>query len=380
MPLNSTAISKTVAAIAIVIVLIVASISAYLLVSSNQIGSEHTTVTVGGANYNETLVDLAKAEGGSLTIYGVMDTSDWPTINNILLQSFPWMKVNYVGLDPGTIASKGLSDYQTGHVQADVFVDTLGPIIQLIQGGAVNPFNNYQEALVNISSSNRDPSNYWHPAFQLPIVLEYNTNKVTATQAAQLQSMTIEQVLNDSSWKGQIALDSPSLLNVAGTLFASLYYYDFHSNNASWTAWMQSVKANNPQWQASGGDVYTAVSTGSAAIGIGLLNDYLGGAAGAPVKLIWYSTTYGLPVASAMAKNAPQPYTAELFIQWLTSYDGQVALSLTGRQPYMSIVLHQYFGNVIPTNTTVISGGVFPGSTYYTNADSWAAYYSSTIH
>ncbi|MGI0079563.1 MAG: ABC transporter substrate-binding protein [Nitrososphaerales archaeon] len=387
------AISKAVIAIIVIAVLVIASVGAYELAIGNQtvtvtttVGGSGTitqtqtqTVTVNGANYNKTLVDLAKAEGGAITCYCVMDTSDWPKMNAVLQQSFPWMTMNYVGLAPGDIYTKGLTDFQTGHVQADVFVDTLGPVVQLIAGGAVNPYNNYQESLTNISSANRDPANMWHPAFNLPIILEYNTNLVTSSQAGNLSKMTIEHILTNSTWNGKIALDKPSTLNVAGTLFASLFNADFGGNNATWSTFLGQVKSNGIQWQASGGDVYTAVETGAAAIGIGLLNDYLGGPSGAPVKIIYYPTTYVLPVASAMAKNAPHPYTAELFLQWLSSYAGAVAFSLTGRTPYFGVVAQQYFGNTIPPGTSLVSGGVFTGSTYYTDANGWAGYYASVI-
>ncbi len=335
-----------------------------------------TTVTATGSsggtssgNFNQTLVDLAKAEGGSVTVYGVMDTTDWPTMNKVLQQSFPWMNVNYVGLDPGSIATRGITEFQAGHVQADVFYDTLGPITQLIQAGAVNPYNDYIEHMMNYSTI--DPQNNWHNGFGLPIVVEYNKNLV---QASQLPS-TIEGI-NASQWSGKLAIDSPSTLNVAGTLFASLYYTDFHSNNASWTNWMKSILALHPIFTASGGDVYTDIASGQASIGIGLLNDVIGGNSTA-VGFKLYNPTYTLPVMSAMAKNAPHPYTAELLIQWFSSYAGQVALALTGRTPNMPVVASQYFANYIPAGTSLTAGGA--QGTYYTDPNGWASYYQSVF-
>jgi ABC-type Fe3+ transport system substrate-binding protein len=381
----SMATSKSVIAIVVILVLIIAGVGAYAASASgktitttvNQGGTVTTTVgggstvtkTVSGgqSNYNQTLVDLAKAEGGSVTVYGVMDQSDWPTMNPLLLQSFPWMKVNYVSLAPGDIATRGITEYQAGHVQADVFYDTLAPVIQLEEAGAVQPYNNYVEAMMNYSSI--DSKMMWHNGFGLPIVLEYNTNLVKPSQLP-----TSIEGINSTQWAGgKLAIDSPSILNVAGTLFASLYSTDFHGNNASWTAWLNSIKAINPTYTSSGGDVYTDVSTGQAQIGIGLLNDIIGGGTSAPVGIRYFSSTYTLPVMTAMAAKAPHPYTAQLLIQWFSSYAGQVAMSLTGRTPDMAIVAAQYFGNYIPTNTSLVAGGV--QGTYYSDADGWASYY-----
>lgn len=383
--------SKALLAIVVVLILVIAGLGAvYLTSGSGKVTTSVVTTTVNGSggsgtvtvtttvtsatgtssgtsNFNQTLVDLAKAEGGSVTVYGVMDTTDWPTMNKVLMQSFPWMKVNYVGLDPGSIATRGITEFQAGHVQADVFYDTLGPIVQIQEAGAVNPYNDYIEPMMNYSTI--DPAMNWHNGFGLPIVIEYNKNLV---QASQLPA-TIEGI-NASQWSGKLAIDSPSTLNVFGTLAASLYSTDFHSNNVTWTAWLKSVAANHPIYTASGGDVYTDIASGQASIGVGLLNDVIGGNS-TSVGFKLYSTTYTLPVMSAMAKNAPHPFTAELLIQWFSSYAGQVALSLTGRTPDMGAVAAQYFGNYIPAGTSLVAGGA--QGTYYSNADSWASYYQS---
>ncbi|MDG6908472.1 MAG: extracellular solute-binding protein [Nitrososphaerota archaeon] len=386
--------NKAVIAIVVILVLIIAGIGAYAVTlpsaktvtstvtSTTTVGgggtgstvtsTVTTTTTAGGApNYNQTLVDLAKAEGGSVTVYGVMGNTAWGPINNVLLQSFPWMKVNYVALSPGNIATRGITEYQAGHVQADVFYDTLGPVVQLIQAGAVQPYNDYVETMMNYSSV--DPQMMWHNGFGLPIVLEYNKNLVKPSQLP-----TSIEAINSSQWSGgKLVIDTPSSLNTAGTLFASLYYTDFHSNNASWTAWLQSIKALNPLYTSSSGTTYTDIATGQADIGIGLLNDVISGGSSSPVGVVYFNTTYTLPVMTAMAKNAPHPYTAELLIQWFSSYAGQVAVAITGRTPNMGVVAQQYFGQYIPSNTTLVAGGA--QGTYYSDANGWASYYQTVF-
>ncbi len=298
-----------------------------------------------------------------------MDTGDWQsTMAPIFAKEFPQITVNYVGLSPSDIATRGLTEFQAGHVQADVFYDTLGPITQLITGGAVQPYKNYVEQFENYSAT--DPNNNWHPGFGLPIVIIYNKNLVTNT--AELPT-TFEQ-LNASTWAGgKLVIDKPGILNVAGTLFASLYSADFGSNNATWTKWMNSVAASHPTYTSSGGDVYTAVSSGANPIGVGLLNDVISG--NSPVVGVdWLGKTYTLPVMSAMAMNSPHPFCGELFIQWASSYSGQTALALTGRTPLMGIVAAKYFTS-IPSSTDLIPGGT--SGTYYSNPDGWASYYDS---
>ena len=379
------AISSSITAIAVIVVLALGLVAGYYAGGAGSSGSTVTTTVGGGATVTKTLTSTVTSggaaspastletecatEGNAVTVYGVMDAGDWSSMMApIFAKEFPSITVNYVGLSPSDIATRGLTEYQAGHVQADVFYDTLGPIEQLVTGGAVQPYANYVEHFENYSAT--DPTNMWHPGFGLPIVVIYNKNLVTNT--AQLPT-TWEQ-LNSSTWSGgKLVIDKPDILNVAGTLFASLYVNDFHSNNATWTKWMNSVKALNPTYTTSGGDVYTAVSSGANPIGVGLLNDVLSG--NSPVVGVdWLSTTYTLPVMSADATSAPHPFCAELFIQWASSFSGQVALAITGRTPLMSIVAAKYF-TIIPTTTALVPGGT--GSTYYTKADGWASYYTS---
>jgi len=384
------AISSTVTTIVVIVVLIVGAGAGYFIGASGTSGTTITaTTTVGGGAattttltstttlttgggppaVDSTLVTQCAAQGNSVTVYGVMDTGDWQkTMSPIWSHEFPQITVNYVGLSPSDIATRGLTEFQAGHVQADVFYDTLGPVTQLITANAVQPFKNYVESFENYSAT--DANNNWHPGFGLPIVIIYNKNLVTNTATL---PTTWEQ-LNSSTWAGgKLVIDKPGILNVAGTLFASLYVTDFNSNNATWTKWMNSVAAGHPTYTTSGGDVYTAVSSGANPIGVGLLNDYLSGKNPA-VGVAWLPKTYTLPVMSALAKNAPHPFCGELFIQWSSSFTGQSALALTGRTPLMGIAAGKYF-TIIPSTTALIPGGT--GSSYYSKPNGWASYFDS---
>lgn len=381
---RKVAITNSVIAIVVLVVLVVAGGTGYFAGTASSGATRTITTTVGGGistvtqtttasagapAVDSTLVSQCAAEGNTVTAYAVMDTIDWQTtMGPIFAKEFPSITVNYVGLAPGDIASRGLTEYQAGHVQADVFADTLGPITQLITAGAVQPYFNYVEKFENYSAT--DPNNMWHPGFGLPIVIEYNKNLVTNTATL---PTTYEQ-LNSSTWAGgKLAIDKPGILNVAGTLFASLFSTDFKGNNATWSAWMKSVAAGHPTYTASGGDVFTAVSSGANPIGLGLLNDVIGGNS-PQVGIDWLPKTYTLPVMNSLAKNAPHPFCGELFIQWFSSYTGQTALALTGRPPLMSVAAGKYF-TIIPSNTDLIPGGTT--GTYYSNPNGWATYYDS---
>lgn len=395
------ALSRTVLAVIVIVILAIAGIGAYTLSVANSTvtvsttvtqvstvtqgtGGQTVTVTQGGqtvtqtvtqtasgsgGGINQTLIALSKAEGGQVTCYCVMDTGDWPTFNAILTKEFPWIHMNYVGLSPGDIVTRAKTEYQAGHVQADILVDSQPALMQLIPTGALASYNSQEEIFNNYSGV--DTSGYIHPIFGLPIVLEWNTHLITDNSTLPTSWYGIA----DSQWKGKLAIDDPSTLNLAGPLFASL---GGSPTNQSFVNWLNQVKANNPIITSSAGDVYTDISTGQAAIGLGYLNDVLGGqSSGAPVGFKTLGNSFYIsPVPGALTTNAPHPYTARLLLEWFQSYSGAVAFSLTGRTPVFGLVASHYFPS-IPQGTALVPMGANTTPNMYTNGTAWVNLYTS---
>ncbi len=326
-----------------------------------------TATAIANAQVNQTLVTLSQKEGGAVTCYCVMDTSDWPTINTILIKQFPWVKMNYVGLSPGDIVTRAKTEYQAGHVQGDFIIDSAPDVETLVPIGALQQYTPPAALMNNISGI--DPQGYLIPNFALTVGLCWNTNLVTNNATLP----TTYLGLSNPIWKNKIVIDDPSTLNLVGPLFAT---FGGSVNNQSFVNWLNAFKANNPVFAASAGDVYTDVSTGQYAIGLCYSNDYLSGiSSGAPVGFENLGGAYYSPVDSALLTGAPHPYTAELLINWFDSYSGAVALSLTGRTPLISSVAAQYFGNIIPPGTALIE---MAGNTnMYTNGTQWINLYTS---
>ncbi len=357
------AIGKTVLTVIVIVVVIAAGFGGYAV--STYVGHPTTTATTGTGGINQTLVALAQKEGGTVTCYCVMDTGDWPTFNAILTKEFPWIKVNYVGLAPGDIVSRAKTEFQAGHVQADILVDSQPALETLIPVGALRPWYSAEEAFNNFSGT--DPANIIHPVFGLPVGLCWNTNLITNNNTLP----TSYSGLANSAWKGKIAIDDPSTLNLAGPLFAT---FGGSTTNQSFITWLNALKANSPILAASAGDVYTDVSTGQVPLGLCYLNDYAGGIGKAPVGFKYLtSTVYVSPVPAALTANAPHPYTAELLLEWLQSYSGAVGFALTGRPPVFGPVASQYFPSIPRGSALVAMAG---NTNMYTNGTQWTNFYT----
>ncbi|HZW56495.1 MAG TPA: extracellular solute-binding protein [Nitrososphaerales archaeon] len=330
-----------------------------------------TTVTTtasgqGGGN----LTALAQAEGGSVTVYGVIDASDWSSVIGPAFQKqYPWAKVNFVALGGADVGTRALSEYTAGKVSADVLISGLTQLEDAIQGGAVQPWIDPNLVTYGYTVNNSDPTGMWHPGYVLPGVIIYNTNLVSASQAP--KSYTD---LASSTWKGKVVIQDPSLLGGVGATFSTLYPI---MGNASWTQFMHNLAANSPVIVSSNGVAFTDVSSGQYPVGLGQLNDYIAAVqkGNTSVAAVFAQPVVGLPNVVCITKNAPHPYMAELLTDWLDSIPGQLALAQTGRTPENTLVSSTVLAPYVPTNVTIYAAD-YNNPSFYTNTGTW----STTFH
>ncbi len=346
---------KTVSAILLVLVVALAVVAAY--------GWVRPTTTTKTVTVTATLEEEAKNEGGQLTIYGVMDGTDF---TNIMLPYFtkiyPWAQVSYDSLDTSTISTKAISEFQAHKVIGDVLI-TAGQLqVLLEQQGVITNTSTTMEQLMDYPNGSYDPAGYWHPAHVNYAVILRNTNLYPT------QQITKYEDLADPKWKGKIAMDPPSDINTAGGLFIGLYSV---WNETYWNATMAAIAANNPVITPGAGDTYNDVKTGEYPLGIGFINDYLAGrATNDPVAIDWVSPSVYTANAASMTKDAPHPYMAQLFLQFWASYAGQAAIAASNRIPsHPGVAAATILSGVLPPGMQTIRAG--DGTDLWQNPNKW---------
>ena len=384
--------TSLVAGIAMVILLVVGIASGYFVGTSSANktvttgGTATVTTTVGagatvtttatvqgtgtgsgtGGSY-QSLEQLAKSEGGSLTIYGLVPT---PIFNQYLTtafqQAFPWAKVTYSGLNAATLETQALSEYQANKVQADVICGNTPNIYSLNQSGVIQPFQNPEVSLMgNYSSLYNNP--WYQPANVYPLVLAYNTNLVSASQ---VPKSWLD--LNNSIFKGKVAFQDPSAMGSVSEVLANMQNL-YNMTSAQWQSWAKSMVANSPILPESGDQVFTDLVDGQAAIGVVGLSSVFPVKAGEPIAVDWLPQYFSTSVPCSLAAKAPQPNTGRLFLEWLASYQGQLATINTLRTPAFPPLLSQWSTKIqatIPTNTTLLPAEFpqfFSNFTFYQN-------------
>ncbi|MEM4381894.1 MAG: extracellular solute-binding protein [Candidatus Caldarchaeum sp.] len=312
------------------------------------------------------LEELARREG-RLVIYGVMDTPDFlDKVVPAFKKAYPWAQVEYIGLSPAEITSRAEAEFRAGNVRADIVINTLGVMLPLKKAGALGAYVNPMETLMDYPAGFRDTDSVWHPAYTVPMVVLYNKNRVT--NPADLPKTWKD--LADPKWKDRIAMDRPSILNVAGALFATL---KTTMSETEWNNFLQGLAGNNPRMTSSASEAYTLVSAGEVHLAIGLLNDYLGQPAGAPVGVVWLDPMPGLPIAIAITNRAPHPNMAKLFVEWWTSWSGQESVAKTNRVPaHGGVAAATILQGLLPPGINIVAAG---SEDYYANPESYATRY-----
>lgn len=313
---------------------------------------------------------LAQAkEEGKVTVYSVIDQPDMESIfNPAFKDDYPWADVQVVALGPSKISSRMSSEYQADQVTADVAINTQGTMAPLTGQGVFREAADEGPVMEQINLMNYDSATYtkhWFPSDTIPQVLMYNSDMISESQVP-----SSWKDLGDPKFKNKLVFDRPSSLNVAGSVFATLYGT---MPEGEWQQLMKNIAANSPTLTESASDTFRVLAQGEDAIGIGLLNNVLSAKekGSTPVNVKWVPPTTYLNVPIYMAKNAPHPAMAQLYTKWMVSVSGQEAMAESGRVPPHGGVASYTF-DAIPTDVQ-LKPQAFKTPSFFENPDQWVS-------
>lgn len=351
-------------AVLVILVLVMGGVAAYLYTLQSGRATTVTETTTGSAQY-AALEQLSKQEGGQLTIYSTLDASDWSAFfAPALSKSFPWVQVNFVGVTPADLTSKVTAECNAHKVVGDMVTIAFSVIARLYNQGCIMGWNDTMEQFDGFAPTAVDPAGAYHLYTQNPVGLLYNTQLVTDNSTLP-QSFS---ALANPIWNGKICIDDPSVLNVAGDVFAG---YSNSMSASDWTSTLTSIASNNPHLTQSASSTFTLVQSGQCSIGIDLASDFLGKGNATNLGFTWPFNP--LPIqggALGIVKGTSHPYTAMLVTEWFQSYSGQSATLASGRTPVLGALLAVAFAGLhVPDYPRIPLGGpnIVANATYYKN-------------
>ncbi len=244
-------------------------------------------------------------------------------------KKYPGIQVRYSRAESGPTATKVLTEARAGKVQADIAdgTDSLPP---LKRAGLLAKYT--PASADRYPAEFKDPEGYWDPVlvyFQTPA---YNTKLIRKEEAPR----TLQDLL-DPKWKGKMAwttsrgAGAPTFI---GTVLTSL-------GEDKGMAYLQALsKQGIVSVNVSARALVEQCATGQFPIVLQIFNHHaaMDRAKGAPVDWIKLDQISAPMQVAALLKDAPHPNAGKLFLDYMTSEEGQSILAKADLLPAMPSV------------------------------------------
>jgi ABC-type Fe3+ transport system substrate-binding protein len=239
------------------------------------------------------------------------------------------IKVNFTRGDSQVNAVKVLNEYRAGRVQSDVFGMTSGFHV-LVDAGAARQFTtaNGNELPPNY----RDPNRYWVASNVYVMAPGINTGLVPPAQRPKTYDDLLLPYWRDKMvWKPNDISGAPGF--VANALLSM-------GEERGMEYLRRLAKQNIKMVNASARAILDQVIGGEYAMSLQIFNHHAAISAqkGAPVDWVRLSPAVVNPTILGLTKNAPHPNAGLLFVEFMTSPEGQTIFQKANYLPARSDV------------------------------------------
>ena len=261
------------------------------------------------------LVKGAQAEG-ELVYYGTLPIDEFLPLGRVFNARYRSLALQHYFSPREGILSRTLTEARAGRYAVDVIQVDLSYGYQLLNENLVYPYqipgrNHFYDGTY-------DPNGYWHSMYYLTTALIYNTNTVKPEQAPKSYEDLLSPV-----WKGKMLFDPE-----AGYLLAAM--------EQAWgrekaVAYLAKLSKQDLSYRRGGTLTTQVVTSGEYPIGIAINGETSAAIRekGAPLGFKVLSPTIVKPEGLFLAKNAPHPHAALLFVEWVLSDEAQSFLATT---------------------------------------------------
>lgn len=267
-----------------------------------------------GADRSERILAGAKTEGKVAFYSGMIENQALRPLADAFKKKYPFVAVEYWRGDSRALVQKALTERRAGRVMGDILEST-GGAEALIRAGATEPF--YSPSAAGFPLNYIDPKGMWVASRLDYFGMAYNTRQVSAADVPK----TYEALL-DPKWKGAIAWRADS--EVGALLFIAGVMREMGKEKGE--AYLKRLSAQRIiNYAGSARALVDRVGEGEYKLALEIYAHHplISKAKGAPLD-----TQMLNPVPSALstiqlAKNAPHPNAAMLFIDFALSKEGQ---------------------------------------------------------
>ena len=261
------------------------------------------------------LLKGAQAEG-ELAYYGTLPIDEFLPLARVFNARYRSMALHHYFSPRDGILSRTLTEARAGRHAVDVIQVDLSYGYQLLNANLVQPYS--------IAGANRfydgtyDPGGYWHSMYYLTTALIYNSSSVKPEQAPR----SYEDLLN-AAWKGKMLFDPE-----AGYILAAM---EEVWGREKAVAYLAKLSKQDLSYRRGGTLTTQVVTSGEYPIGIAINGETSAAIRekGAPLGFKVLAPSIVKPEGLFLAKNAPHPHAALLFVEWVLSEEAQSFLAMT---------------------------------------------------
>ena len=261
------------------------------------------------------LLKGAQAEG-ELAYYGTLPIDEFLPLARVFNGRYRSMALHHYFSPRDGILSRTLTEARAGRHAVDVVQVDLSYGYQLLNANLVQPYP--------IAGANRfydgtyDSGGYWHSMYYLTTALIYNTSSIKPEQAPK----SYEDLLN-AAWKGKMLFDPE-----AGYILAAME--DAWGREKA-VAYLTKLSKQDLSYRRGGTLTTQVVTSGEYPIGIAINGETSAAIRekGAPLGFKVLAPSIVKPEGLFLAKNAPHPHAALLFVEWVLSEEAQSFLATT---------------------------------------------------
>lgn len=261
------------------------------------------------------LLKGAQAEG-ELVYYGTLPIDEFSPLARVFNGRYRSIALQHYFAPRDGILARTLTEARAGRHAVDVIQVDLSYGYQLLNANLVQPYASTGAS--RFYDGTYDPDGYWHSMYYLTTALLYNTNSIKPEQAPK----SYEDLLNPV-WKGKMVFDPE-----AGYILAAM--------EQSWgrekaVGYLANLARQDISYRRGGTLTTQVVTSGEYPIGIAINGETSAAIRekGAPLGFKVLAPTIVKPEGLFLAKNAPHPHAALLFVEWVLSDEAQSFLATT---------------------------------------------------
>ncbi|HSF56959.1 MAG TPA: ABC transporter substrate-binding protein [Candidatus Binatia bacterium] len=271
--------------------------------------------------YGQTLDELHKKaleEGGKLSFYGTLAQINAQIVLPAFEKRFPGIKVDHVDATADKLIARAMAEARGGRYLADVYQFNLENLGQANDQGLVVDRLPPEAAAY---PANLKGSYYVATDLQF-IIAAWNTTLVKKEE----EPKQFEDFVQPK-WKNRLIAEPRDVELLVG-LKQKL------GSEEKAVAILKQMAANNVEFHKGHSELAEFLVAGQGALCVTCYAHHfpIRMKKGAPLNFM-LTEGIGNVIAVALAKNAPHPNTAWLWVRWVTSEEGQKAMALGGRIP-----------------------------------------------